>query len=402
MIGIFVIDIDDDLGSKAKIQAPIVGVENCKIAGTKMLLSDPEDPDGNTIFKAIEVYDNLEEKDKIIAIITGDPRLGFYAYKKINEQLDKIVERYGIDKAILVTDGLSDENDVIPILASRNIKIIQVVRLNIKQSNRIENTYVFLMNKLKDPYYSKLIFGIPGAIILMFSISLLLGINLSILTALFGFLLIIYGLNFHQTLKEVFEINEINLFVLIPIIMGIVVFIGLLAVSYNIFQTIIAEGEDEIYALFRAFEIVFYWIVALVIFINIIWIITSNDNVKTIRSLQFFIMVSIIFINTFLMINFITNSIIYITFDDIIIYGLMIASLGLIFIEYLENYIKAYIAGLNIQGYRVVQKRSKISLGIVTGIDEDGIDIQTDYKENIRLRYSDIIGIGEKIIYVKY
>ncbi|MEM0383206.1 MAG: DUF373 family protein, partial [Candidatus Anstonellales archaeon] len=135
MLGVIVIDIDDDLGKKAKIPGPVIGLENCKAAAYQLLLADPEDPDGNTIFKAIQIYEDLEEKNKNIIILTGDSRMGYYAYKKINESLDLIINKYGLDSAILVTDGLSDENDVIPILGSRKIKIIQIVRLNIKQSS---------------------------------------------------------------------------------------------------------------------------------------------------------------------------------------------------------------------------------------------------------------------------
>lgn len=402
MIGVLVIDIDDDLGNKAKIQGPVIGVENSKIAGTKMLLADPEDPDGNTIFKAIQVYEELEERDKFIAILTGDSRLGYHAYIKMNEQLDLILQKYRLDKVILVTDGVSDENDVIPILSSRNVKIIRVVRLNIKQSNRIESTYVFLINKLKDPYYSRLIFGIPGMFLFMIALAFYLNIPLSFVLTGLGILLIGYGFNVHVVVLDILKRTISNKYGQILFVsLGITLLVGLVAVAYNVYQTTIVQ-EDILYSTFRAIEIFIYPIMFLLIISFLLSALTSKNKVEMLETLKYFFMSVITFINTFLVLNFITGSFIYISFDDLFIYVFSLGLLLLAILEYIQNMIIAYIYSKNVVGYRVLQNISKASLGIVTGMDDEGINVQTDYKETIRLSYSNIVSIEDRVIYIRY
>ncbi|MEM4385708.1 MAG: DUF373 family protein [Candidatus Anstonellales archaeon] len=401
MLGVIVIDIDDDLGKKAKIPGPVIGLENCKAAAYQLLLADPEDPDGNTIFKAIQIYEDLEEKNKNIIILTGDSRMGYYAYKKINESLDLIINKYGLDSAILVTDGLSDENDVIPILGSRKIKIIQIVRLNIKQSSKIENAYMFIVNKLKDPYYSRLIFGIPGLLLFFISSMILLNIPTSTILFIIGFIMIMYGFNIHQRVYDLLNIFEIRKYNFIIIGAGIIIASISGVVGYELYIRLINSGEEWLYSLFRGIELAIYPIILYLALLYGLNAVFGDSYLKRLNSAKAFLILGFILINLIIGINFITGTIFLIRFDTVILYSIISTVLTIMIMNYIDNLKMVYIYLSNPIGYRVIDSESRINFGTIKRLDEDRIIVETDYKETLDLKYDNVINIKDRTVYVK-
>ena len=53
---ILCIDQDDDIGKKAKVPTPIVGVDANKEAAATLAIADPEEADSNAMFGAIKLY----------------------------------------------------------------------------------------------------------------------------------------------------------------------------------------------------------------------------------------------------------------------------------------------------------------------------------------------------------
>ncbi|MEM4360330.1 MAG: DUF373 family protein [Candidatus Bilamarchaeaceae archaeon] len=174
---ILCIDRDNDLYEKAKISGPVIGRDRNLLAVTKLGLADPEDSDVNAILAAIRIYDKMKSEGKTveIATLTGDKRLGYEADKRISMQLEKIITERNPESAVLVTDGASDE-EVFPIIKSR-IKIDSTKIVIVKQSKELEKTYFILLEKLKDPYYAKILIGIPALLILLFSAADYLGVG---------------------------------------------------------------------------------------------------------------------------------------------------------------------------------------------------------------------------------
>ncbi len=167
---ILAIDRDNDLYERCKIVGPVVGRDENLKAATKMALADPEDPDANVIFQAIKLYDELADKyDVQVVTLTGSKNLGYEADRNITLQLEKILEEFPAKSCILVTDGAQDE-EITPIINSR-IKIDSVKLVIMKQAKELEKTYVVMLEKLKDPYYSKVLLGIPALVLLLYAIS---------------------------------------------------------------------------------------------------------------------------------------------------------------------------------------------------------------------------------------
>lgn len=197
-------DIDNDLWEKAKVKGPVFGREDNLKAAVKMALADPEDPDANVIFKAIKVYDEIKNKEKDVEIVTltGDKGMGVKASREIGKQLDKVLKMHPSEKCVVVSDGASDET-IMHIIKSR-MKIDGNVIVFVKQAKELEKTYFVILEKLKDPYYAKIIFGIPALIILLISLMFLFNLKWQYLGILIGTYLILKGFGMDERIAEVF------------------------------------------------------------------------------------------------------------------------------------------------------------------------------------------------------
>ncbi len=164
------VDRDNDLYEKAKISGPIIGREANLTAASKLALADPQDTDANAIFQAVKTYDKLGKNNNVqLATLTGNKKLGYEADIIIANQLDKILQEFTATSCILITDGQHDE-EIIPIIKSR-VKIDSAKIVVMKQAKELEKTYIVLLEKLKDPYYARMIFGIPALLLIMLSLS---------------------------------------------------------------------------------------------------------------------------------------------------------------------------------------------------------------------------------------
>ncbi len=184
------VDIDDDLGQKAGIKGPLIGRKVNFEAAAKFLVADPEDSDGNAIFKAIKIYDELSaDHDCEIATLTGHSGLGYKAYSNVVEQLEKVMAGFPAEACVYVSDGASDDQ-ILPLVQSR-IKVNSIFPVTVKQTKELEKTYFVILEKLKEPHYARIVFGIPGLALLLYF--LLQDAGLRLFVFLLGIYLIFKG-----------------------------------------------------------------------------------------------------------------------------------------------------------------------------------------------------------------
>jgi putative membrane protein len=165
------VDRDDDLGTKAKVETPVIGRDAALAAATKLALADPEEADANAIFAAVRKYDELTKAKTQceVALVCGDVNRGFEADRKLGKQVASVLAKADYAGVVLVSDGGEDEQ-VMPIIQS--IKpIVSVERIAVKHSQTVEETYQVLGRYLRmlvfDPHYSKYALGVPGLILVM-------------------------------------------------------------------------------------------------------------------------------------------------------------------------------------------------------------------------------------------
>ena len=160
------VDRDDDFGRKAKIKSPIIGIKDNIESANKLGQADPEDSDLNAIFSAIATYNKLkqEKKDVEIATICGHISVGLKSDEILAGQLEQVIKITEAEQVIFITDGAEDEY-ILPIIESR-IKITSVIRVTVKQSKELEDTYYRILKILDDEKVQKQ-FVLPIALVLI-------------------------------------------------------------------------------------------------------------------------------------------------------------------------------------------------------------------------------------------
>lgn len=190
---ILCIDRDADLKEKAGVGGPLLGRAANVDAANKLLLADPEEVDGNTIFEAVRLFDSMRAagEDVQIATLTGDPARGFTADREVASQLDKVLSEFPAESCVFVSDG-ADDAQVMPLINSR-MKVDGVKLVSMKQSKELERTYFLILDKLKEPYFARIFIGIPALILLGLVISYSLGLEWRPVAALVGIYLLAKG-----------------------------------------------------------------------------------------------------------------------------------------------------------------------------------------------------------------
>lgn len=186
------VDVDNDIGEKARIRGPIIGRKENVDAAVKLGEVDPEDSDVNTLLAAVKIYDELSKQHKQaeVATLTGNVNLGYQADSEIIRQLEKVLSDFSPEACIFVSDGASDES-ILPLIQART-RVVSIRTVTVKQAKELEKTYFVILEKLKEPQIAGIVFGIPGMALILFAFSEFLGIRL--LLGLLGSYLILKGI----------------------------------------------------------------------------------------------------------------------------------------------------------------------------------------------------------------
>ncbi|MCX8166779.1 MAG: DUF373 family protein [Candidatus Micrarchaeota archaeon] len=231
---IICVDIDNDLYEKAKIVGPLIGRKANLEGAVQLALADPEEVDSNVIFYGIKIYDELSESEEVeIVTLTGDKRLGITANMIITEQLEKIIQQYKPQSCIFISDGRADE-EILPIVKSR-VKIDVVKIVVMKQAKELEKTYFVLLEKLRDPYYSRIVLGIPALLILLYSLAAVFSIKLEYIAILFSLYLIGKTLGLEDYVISIFRELKVDFHRLssFPIFLSILIILGIIIVGID-------------------------------------------------------------------------------------------------------------------------------------------------------------------------
>jgi putative membrane protein len=209
---ILCVDRDDDIGSKAEVETPIVGRRRIVDAATALGLADPEDSDTNSLFAGAHLYDKelrraTEQGRQLeVAAITGHRSMGLRGDRKLARELDEVLELTRADEVILVSDGAEDEQ-ILPILQSR-VKVAHVHRTIVRQAPRLEGFYYVLTRIMDDKKFARRYILPIGIVTLAWSLAILFnlanyawGVTLGIV----GAWLIIHAMHWEDRLSTFFK-----------------------------------------------------------------------------------------------------------------------------------------------------------------------------------------------------
>ncbi len=259
------VDRDNDIGEKLGISGPVTGRNSIVKVATDLSMKDPEESDANALFGAVKLLDELKDKYSTeVSVITGSKSRGVDSDREVARQLDHVLSKRPSDFVILVSDGKDDEY-VIPIIQSK-VPILSVKRIIVRQSEQLESSYYkikdFLNETMENPKFSRMLFGIPAVVLLVWALfgyegwRLILGIVGAYLF-IKGFKLEDYVVGIFDELKNSFTKRRFAFFVYIVsfAIVALALYRGYVSVME--FANI---GLFESMAAFLIASVYFFWI----------------------------------------------------------------------------------------------------------------------------------------------
>lgn len=397
------VDVDNDLGEKAGVKGPIIGRQRNIDAATKFSLADPGDTDGNTIFQAVKIYDDLLKKNYKLEVvtITGSARLGYYADREIVKQLERVIDDFKPEACIFVSDGASDET-ILPLIQSR-VKVNSVHQLVVKQSKELEKTYFVLLEKLKEPQFARIVFGVPGVLLLLAFMFQEAGVRLFI--GLFGGYLILKGFGVEEAIMSKFARAEFSFervsfiflfaaaaFIIISIYLAIARVSSLQAVGVENIAKIVAYALKDFLLLFP---------IALILLIGGNLLEAWNER-KNYMLPNYAISISAVILFWLIANNAAEWVIGNLSFADFF-YSLILTIVMMYLVIFLaKQFKKNIISRMKLVGKEVYTEIGGF-LGKIIDVDKENeaLIVQTERGQKIDLGFSSIANIGEKLV-IKY
>lgn len=399
------VDRDNDLYEKAKVSAPVIGREKNVDAATKLAIADPEDPDANAIFYSVKMYDKFKKEGKNVEVVTlaGHKNLGYDADKEISKQLDKLIREMNPSSAILISDGIADE-EIIPIIKSR-IKIDSTRIVFVKQAKELEKTYFVLIEKLRDPHYARILLGIPAMLILLLSLTSYLGLGWQPVGIVAGIYLILRGFGISEyvwgTLKDFrFSIEKTSW---ISYIGGFALLLIAVLIAYQTHYDAIKlgfNGEKHIAYIIRN--------TVVLILVSVLLIITGK-TIDALAEKQKFVItkyslyavattlaVLVLKVGSDWVLNYFQP---YVNFGDFLLTLIAAIIIGYVGTRIIKDIRTEMLVNMKLEGKEVINDYGNY-IGKIVGVNgnEGILIVQTLFDKRFFLPFSSVSGINESVI----
>ncbi|VVB56617.1 Uncharacterised protein [uncultured archaeon] len=398
------VDRDNDLYEKAGISGPIIGREANLNAALALGLADPGETDTNAILKAISVYDHLSKNHSVqIATLTGSAKLGYAADEAVSTQLDRLLSQFPCDSCVFVSDGESDSS-LLPIIQSR-IKVDAVEIVVMKQAKELEKTYFVILEKLKEPYYARLIFGVPALLGLLFVISYTLGLGWYVPIGIISLYLLFKAFGFEEALGRMlssfdFSAEKISLVVYLvaaPLILisfwsGYQSAISYAAQTSNLAK--IAAGS------LRSVLVLLPWPILLLLAGRALDMLAEKRKVEIIKYGQYAVSTILFWLVFWAGAVWVVNDAPpYVSFDDFVVVILASVLMGFVSINLLRTIKRRVLLNLKLENKEVLGAAGNY-VGKVMGLDphEGTIAIKTALGQKMVVHLEDVERVGEKIL----
>jgi len=395
---IICVDVDNDLEQKTGIKGPVIGRDKNFEAATKLMLADPEEEDANTMFAAIKVFDEISKIRKNVEIVTLTGTPGSYtAGFEIGKQLDSVLENVPSESCIFVSDGASDQT-VLPIIQSR-LKIESVKVVNVKQAKGVETTYITILEKLKEPNFARIFFGIPALILLLITISYMFGYGLLLPGLVLGSYLLIKGFGIEDTLIRLlksFAISTKRVSFGFYLLSLIILFITI-AVGISSYYTYLNYGQVSAVGYALKDSLFLFGFVLLFFGSGKIADVYIRKQELSRPGMYFFLgSLGIAWFDFYALSLWIVAKIYFYQ----LIGDVLISVLVLYLIHVLTtNLTKRIIKEKKVIGKEVIDKSgAKVGKVISVNLSQSILKVETSFKTVIEVPFENIINIGEKIV----
>jgi putative membrane protein len=353
------------------------------------------------MFQAVKAYDELKEEgySANIATITGAESEGYNADREIVTQIEHVLDQTKADSCIFITDGASDER-VLPLIESR-IKIGSVRSVTVKQAKALESSYVAVLEKLKEPHYARIIFGIPAILFLLFAISYAAGLGWDVPVGLIGLYLLIKGFGLEETLINSFRgfgfsIERMSfvfylsalVFFIASLFIGASNYLGELKVTS--YQSVATAYAVQGFLLLLPFMLILYIIGRML---------DTKSNKYMFRNFRYGVYVGSSIIVWVLSYSFLAWLLAQIYFSQFLLYTVAAIAIG-VSISVVTNILRIRSLKARKLKNKLVVNELGTLIGKVGGVDtkKGGLIINTSFGNPVRYSIDRIVEISDKIV----
>ncbi len=398
------VDRDNDLYEKAGVSGPIIGREANLDAAIRLGLADAGESDTNAMLKAISMYDQLSKNHSVqVVTLTGSAKLGYAADDAISTQLDRILSQFPCESCIFVSDGASDET-LLPIIQSR-LKIDTVEVVTMKQAKELEKTYFVILEKLREPYYARLIFGIPAILGLLFVVTAIMHWAWYVPIAVISLYLLLKAFGIEEAISHVISsfdlsVEKISLVAYLsalPLI-AIAFWSGYLALIAASAQTsnpaqIIAYGIRSVLGLLL-------WPILLLLAGRVMDLMAEKRKVEIIRYGLYAVSAVLFWLVFWTGASWVVNDTPpYVSFGDFVVVIIAAVLMGYLSINILRVIKRRVLLNLKLENKEVLGSAGNY-VGKVMGVDikEGAMAVKSPLGQKMMVSLQDIERVGEKII----
>lgn len=399
------VDRDNDLYEKAGVSGPVIGREANLNAAMKLGLADPAETDANAILKAISIYDKLSKDHHTVqvATLTGSSKLGYAADEAVSQQLDQILGQFPCDSCIFVSDGESDET-LLPIIQSR-LKIDSVEVLVMKQAKELEKTYFVILEKLKEPYYARIIFGVPALLGLLVVLSSTLGWGWQVPLALVSFYLVLRAFGLDDMVGRVvssfgFSVEKISLVIyLIAILLILISF-------WSGYQSLLSSASlslnpaKSVAVAVRSVLLLLPWALLLLIVGKVTDLVVEKRKVEIIRQGLYAVSVVLFWLVFSSGAAWVANDMApYVSFGDLVATLIAAVAMGFSSVLLLRAIKRRSVLALKLENKEVLGPSGNY-LGKVLGVDaqDDALAVKSPLGQKFMVSLEDIERVGDKVV----
>ncbi len=398
------VDRDNDLYEKAGLSGPIIGREANLNAALKLGLADPAETDTNAIFKAITAYDHLSKEFNVqIATLTGSPKLGYAADEAISGQLDQILAQFPCESCVFVSDGASDES-LLPIIESR-LKVDSVQVLTMKQAKELEKTYFVILEKLKEPYYARIIFGVPALLGILFVLSSIMQWGWQVPVALISIYLIAKAFGLEEAIGRLissfdFSVEKISLVVYLSAVPLITIALWSGYQSFLTAGAVPSNAAKTIAAALRSTLVLLPWSILLLLAGRTVDLLNEKRKIEVIKYGLYGISIVLFWLVFSAGAQWVLNDAPpYISFGDFVTIILGAVLMGFVSINLLKAIKRRVVLAMKLENKEVLGSSGNY-LGKVLGVDaKDGaLAVKSPLGQKFSVSLQEIERVGDKII----
>jgi putative membrane protein len=290
-----------------------------------------------------------------------------------------------------------------PIIRSR-IKIDAVKVVVMKQAKELEKTYFVILEKLKDPYYARIIFGVPAILVLLFSISSYLDWGWKPVGVIVGLYLLIKGFGIEESIFSIgrefrFSIEKTSWLAYISAFALLLVSFWAAQEAYSEALGLGLDGGKTVAYVLKSLLFLFPWVFLLIIGGKTIDAMTENKKFIITRYSLYAVAVLLTAMILSIGAQWVLNiEEPYVSFGDFlsaIIIGLVIGYAAIMIIGMVR---KSSVLSMKLDGKDVINENGNF-LGKVLGVDakKEQLVLQNQLGRKFNLSFRHIYSIEDSV-----